>query len=119
MRARAHLVQEEVWLFNFPQGVSKEAEHELLHLKPVNSPQLLVGWGWGAHERLPATSPAPRSQEPWPSSTQPYPLVLEEELLELGKGYSTELRPLPRPVGEKGSTWQPGGWRSPQTTRAP
>lgn len=110
----AYLIQGEVWLFNFSQGVSKEAEHELLHLKPVNSPQLLVGVGWGgAHERPPVMSPTPLSQAPWPSPTQPYPLVLEEELLELRKGHTTELWPLPSPVGKKGSTWQPGGWRSP------
>lgn len=120
MKGRPYLVQEEVWFFNFSQGVLKEAEHELLHLKPVNSPQLLVGVGWGgAHERPPVMSPAPLSQAPWPSPTQPYPLVLEEKLLELRKGHTTELRPLPCPVGKKGSTWQPGGWYSPQTTRGP
>ena len=44
----ADLVQEEVRLLNLSQGVSEEAEHELLHLEPVHRPQLLTGWERGA-----------------------------------------------------------------------
>lgn len=38
IKGRAHLVQEEVRLLNLSQWVPEEAEHELLHLEPVNSP---------------------------------------------------------------------------------
>lgn len=37
-KARAHLIQAEIGLLNLSQGVSEEAEHELLYLEPVDSP---------------------------------------------------------------------------------
>ena len=102
----ADLVQEEVRLLNLSQGVSEEAEHELLHLEPVHRPQLLTGWERGACERPPvAGEPRPPAGTP----AQSYPLVLEEELLELRKGHPAQLRPLPRPAGQRGSAWWPAG----------
>lgn len=66
----AHLIQEEVWLLNLSQGVSKEAEHKFLHLKPVDSPQLLLGKEEVMEE---ATDDKPtRSLTPWPSRTPWY-----------------------------------------------
>lgn len=35
------------------------------------------------------------------SLTQPYPLVLKQELLELRKGHPAELRSLPGPAGKE------------------
>lgn len=110
VRGRAHLVQEEVSLLYLSQGVSEEAEHELLHLEPVDSPQLLMGREVRARERPPASGvPSPLSQHPGSTPAQPYPLVLEEELLELRKGHPAELWPLPCPAGKKTSAWQTAG----------
>lgn len=76
MKGRAHLIQEEVWLLDFSQGVSEEAEHEFLHLEPINSPQLLKRVGRvEAGERLQSVmGPAPLSQAPWPSPSSAIPL---------------------------------------------
>lgn len=97
----AHLIQEEVWLLNLSQGVSKEAEHKFLHLEPVDSPQLLLGKEEVMEE---ATGDKP-TLEP-DSLAQPYPLVLKKELLELRKGHLAKLWPLSSPAGREGSVWQ-------------
>lgn len=86
VKGRPHLVQEEVWLLNLSQGVSEEAEHKLLHLEPVNSPQLLSGWGgWGHVRGFQSVMSLAPLRNPGPAPVQPYPLVLEEKLLELRK----------------------------------
>lgn len=86
VKGRPHLVQEEVWLLNLSQGVSEEAEHKLLHLEPVNSPQLLSWWGgWGHVRGFQSVMSLAPLRNPGPAPVQPYPLVLEEKLLELRK----------------------------------
>lgn len=103
----ADLIQEEVRLLNLSQGVSEEAEHELLHLEPVHRPQLLMGWERGMRERPPAAGEPDPHRHPSPAGS--YPLVLEEELLELSKGHPAQLRPLACPAGQKGSArWLAG-----------
>ncbi|EDL06294.1 zinc fingers and homeoboxes 3, isoform CRA_b, partial [Mus musculus] len=98
-KGEAHLIQEEVWLLNLSQGVSKEAEHEFLHLEPVDSPQLLPG-----KEVMEEATNDEATLQP-NSLAQTYPLVFKEELLELRKGHLAMLRTLSSPVGRKPSVW--------------
>lgn len=73
---RPHLIQGEVWLLNLSQGVLEEVKHELLHLEPVDCPQLLMGAGRvEACERFqPVMSLAPpHNRAPWPRPSPAIP----------------------------------------------
>lgn len=116
---RAHLIQEEVRLLDLSQGVSEKAEHELLHLEPVHSPQLLSGMRQAAGMRQASSSGegSPHLHQP-DTQAQAYPLVLKEELLELRKRHSAELWPLPSPTEKRlVPTWRTDS-RGPSQGRA-